>query len=89
MSQLVFINDYASSDEHTINTFIKFKDFTEYYQYKHRPMQDIVDLMNSRQNQQLEEMILDRDIKKALESKSTQQIIEKALTKSIEEALKK
>lgn len=89
MSDLVFINNHSQSKPHTINTLISFKDFTEYYQYKHKPMKDIIDLMTSRRNERLEEMIIDKNVLKPLDSIATQKIIEETIGKAIEESLKK
>lgn len=91
MSNIVFVNNsnQSQSQEHCINTFIRFKDFTEYYQYKHKSMADIIDLMNSRRNDELEERLINNNVVKALDSASTQKIVEQAITKAIEESFKK
>ena len=52
-------------------------------------MADIIDLMNSRRNDELEERLINNNVIKALESTSTQKIIEQAITKAIEESFKK
>lgn len=89
MSKLAFINNHSQGQEHTINTLISFKDFTEYYQYKHRPMYDIVDLMNSRRNEQLERQIIDKNVREVLENTTTTKMIQDLLKKAIEESLGK
>lgn len=52
-------------------------------------MKDIIDLMTSRRNERLEEMIIDKNVLKPLDSIATQKIIEETIGKAIEESLKK
>ena len=52
-------------------------------------MSVIVDLMNSRRNERLEEQIIDKNVIKSLESTATQKIVEETIGKALEEALKK
>lgn len=52
-------------------------------------MSDIVDLINSRRNEELEKRIINNNVLKALDSTATQKIIEETLAKAIEERLKK
>ena len=52
-------------------------------------MSVIVDLMNSRRNERLEEQIIDKNVIKSLESTVTQKIVEETIGKALEEVLKK
>ena len=75
-------------EEKTINTMIRFRDMAEYYRYKDRPIQDIIDLMKERHNELIDRKEISCQINKELRSKSTQDIIRKTMTTAIEDSLR-